>query len=268
MRISNLTRKAMSEVMCIVLAFSILGMTPSRAQAETRQECVDRVTQKYNDDVMACYGALSSDQDDCTELRRLAYILAEQLYNLRIDLIEGDYDIHYDRCLTDEETEIQECDGTQTMCHQDSYNTFLALNLVCYLTSNPGLCQMLNYILHMSAVSQCNSRHQTCVENANRRRRDCIADAEEIKRVRSEAALETRTGRELTAQINYGLCIAASWTNFLSCIGRALLAEQAGLLACPADGHGAHDAPPAGHDAPPPPAGHGAPPPPAGHGAP
>ena len=266
MRLSNLTRQATHQVLCFVVAVSVLGTAPGIAHAETRAECIARVTQKFNDDVAVCARKRTSDEIDCDDERADEYHAAVLEYFNALLAIEADYQTHRARCTSDEVGELQECDATQLMCHQTNYNIYMMANIACYLSPNPPLCQMLNYALFMNSESLCDSTRATCAMDARQRRNDCNADADRIKQDRKNVASQTRAGQELAAQILYGVCIAKSWTDYIACVLMAEIAEQAGLLACPTDGHGAHDAPPPGHDAPPPPSGHDAPP--SGHGAP
>ncbi len=268
MRLSNLTRQAMYQVLCFVVTVSVLGTVPGMVQAETRAECIARVTQKSNDDMAVCGGKLNFDQILCEDERADAYREAflEQFNKLLI--IEADYTTHREFNESEKVADVEECDATQLMCHQTNYNIYILANFACLLSPTPGICQMLVSVSYVSSELLCDTSHQTCVNDAYQRRDDRDADAKRFKQARKDEAEEIRTGKELAAEIAKGVCIAQSWLDYFACVLRAAIAEQAGRLACPADGHGAHDAPPGGHGAPPPPAGHGAPPPPAGHGAP
>ena len=126
MRLSNLTRQAMYQVLCFVVTVSVLGTVPGMVQAETRAECIARVTQKFNDDMAVCGGKLNFDQILCDDERADAYREAflEQFNKLLI--IEVDYNTHREFCESEKVADVEECDATQLMCHQTNYNIYIS----------------------------------------------------------------------------------------------------------------------------------------------
>ena len=238
MRLSTPTRRAISEVICFVLAVSILGTVPRAAQAETEQECIARVTATYNADVAICAASFGPKPALCAATRDAEYTAAFNEEAAVLPLITARYNTHYDLCLSDYSERKADCKALHDYSYAIASLVLSAKLILCNLSPYPTLCIMYAYYSYSYSLTQYDAAEFSCVFNASGQREQCIKDAEDRRDYDAGMAAQTRATRELVAEAAYILCLASAAYDFAYCVGAALSKSNNGFMACSAGGGG------------------------------
>ncbi len=228
MCVSQLTR----QVLYFIVVATLLGTAP--VQAETHDECVTRVTNKFYNDTAICSATLTTA---CDAKARADYDAAYADYQAEIMSIPTRYKNEVDECVKVFDDELLDCDRKQAHCYVDA----LLLRAVAYLFcmnagNNLFMCDAFRDMLWNYLKQTCDSDHFDCDEKAFWKEADVLSDIYDKREADRSKAGNEMMRRATLAGTDWVACLADATWKYIGCIGSATAAEQAALAACPPEG--------------------------------